>query len=115
MDQLELIFTGFGIVIGVLSGLWGACALVGQLFREKPSPVATPVPAAKPAKTEEGVPPHHVAAIAAAVAAVMSTPYRIINIDAPPLRADSWKVEGRFKIHRVHWGWHVTNLPRERK
>ena len=109
MDQLELIITGFGIVIGVLSGLWGACILVAQLFREKPAPSVVPAAAPIPATAaEEGVPPHH-------VAAVMSTPHRIINIDAPPLRADNWKVEGRFKIHRVHWGWHVMNLPSERK
>jgi len=125
MDQIELILTGFGIVIGVLAGLWGACVLVALGFREKPkapapetlAPAAAsaPAPAATTSAANDGVPPHHVAAIAAAVAAVMSGPHRIIQIDAPPLRVDNWKVEGRFQTHRVHWGWHVLNLPKERK
>ena len=117
LDQLALILTGFSIVIGVLSGLWGACALVALGFREKGSPAVAPVSPSAPvtASSEGTVPPHHLVAIAAAVAAVMSSPYRIVNIDAPPQNADNWKVEGRFNTHRVHWGWHVINLPKERK
>ncbi|MCC2111201.1 MAG: OadG family protein [Hyphomicrobiales bacterium] len=102
-----LIATGFGVVMGVLTALWGMCALVGAVFRvfEK----AVDAKSEHTEATEAGpdqIPPAHLAAIAAAIAS-LSTPYRVVRISAPPHIASAWGMQGRLaqqaKYSRSAW------------
>lgn len=111
IDDLELIGTGFVAVLAVLALIWGACALVGAYFiraaarvAPAPAPMAAPQPVAA-----EGVPPHHLAAIAAAVATVMGPGYRVNRVLAPAHQTDNWPLEGRLATfitgHATHTDW----------
>jgi len=117
LDNLELIGTGFAVVMLVLASLWGASALVAIGFRlgdrRRASPVAptpaAPVPAAPPAAT--GIPPHHLVAITAAVAQVLGAGVRITQVAAPPHKVEGWPMEGRietFSAHRIRTDWGPT-------
>ena len=111
IDDLELIGTGFVAVLAVLALIWGACALVGAYFiraaarvAPAPAPMAAPQPVAA-----EGVPPHHLAAIATAVATVMGPGYRVNRVLAPAHQTDNWPLEGRLATfitgHATHTDW----------
>jgi len=111
IDDLELIGTGFVAVLAVLALIWGTCALVGAYFiraaaRETAAQAAPPAPA--PMGTE-GVPPHHLAAIAAAVTAVMGPGFRVNRVLAPAHQTDNWPLEGRIATfitgHATHTDW----------
>lgn len=117
LDNLELIGTGFAVVMLVLAALWGACVLVAIGFRAGESRIAKPVapvapappPVAPPATT--GIPPHHLAAITAAVAQVLGAGVRITRVAAPPHKVEGWPMEGRietFTAHRVRTDWGPT-------
>ncbi|TDX32567.1 OadG family transporter subunit [Rhodovulum visakhapatnamense] len=113
LENLSLIGTGFAVVLLVLASLWGACALIGRAFiraaRKAERPVVAPRPPVAP-----GVPPHHLAAIAAAVAETLGPGHRITRVAAPAHRVDGWPLEGRietFAAHRIRTGWGPT-LPR---
>ena len=117
LDNLELIGTGFTVVMMVLAALWGACVLVAMGFRAaaRPAPAAA-APAPAPAKAAApavpaGVPPHHLAAIAAAVSAVLGAGYRVTRVAAPAHRVEGWPMEGRietFTAHRIRTDWGPT-------
>ena len=119
MEHISLIATGFLIVIGVLVGLWGVCALVALGFREKPQQTD-----AKTIPQDDEIPAHHVAAITAAIAAVMPGGHRIVKIDAPPHVIDGWEESNLIQqtfSHRIRWDWkipgppHVDHKPKETK
>lgn len=111
LDNLELIGTGFTVVILVLAALWGMSALVGRAFiragaAAKPAAVATPAPVVAP-----GVPPHHLVAIAAAVAETLGAGVRITRVAAPAHKVEGWPIEGRietFTAHRIRTDWGPT-------
>lgn len=111
LDNLELIGTGFALVMTVLASLWGACEVIGFAFtRRKPAPVE-PAPEAAETSVAEGVPPHHLAAISAAVAHVMGSSAQIIHVQAPAHLVDGWPMEGRietFTAHRIRTDWGPT-------
>lgn len=115
LDNLELIGTGFAVVMAVLAALWGACALVALGFRAatRPAPAAAapaPAKAVAPA-VPAGVPPHHLAAIAAAVSAVLGAGYRVTRVAAPAHKVEGWPMEGRietFTAHRIRTDWGPT-------
>ena len=118
MADLEIMVSGVAIVLGVLVMLWGLTALVGVLFRlatkgrgrakggdggaEAGGGEASG--AAVEAVAEDGAPPHHLVAIAAAVEAVLGQPHRILRVSAPPHRAPAWVREGRVE-HNPFNGW----------
>ncbi len=108
MEQIGLITTGFAIVIGVLIGLWAICALVALAFKVKP---ASP----NPTETiDDEIPAHHVAAITAAIAAVMSGAHQIVKIDAPPHVVPGWGESSMIELsfsHRTHWDWKIPGPP----
>ena len=118
--NISVIATGFGTVLGVLTMLWGACAIIGSSFARKASAAESsdsPTPFASPSA---GVPPEHVAAISAAVSTVMGTPHRIVHISAPSHRPAGWTLEGRFDsfgTQRMPWDrWpRVTTKSQRRK
>lgn len=101
MKDLVFIGAGFGIVMVVLVALWGACAVIGASFariesvRAAKRSAATTAPAPEIAK---GVPPVHVAAIAAAVAS-LSASYRIVRVSAPLHISHAWTAQGRHEQH----------------
>ncbi|MCW9045641.1 MAG: hypothetical protein OQK35_04855 [Alphaproteobacteria bacterium] len=108
MEHISLITTGFMIVIGVLVGLWAVCSLVALGFKEKPKPPKPETP------LTEGIPAHHVAAITAAIAAIMSEGHRIVKIDAPPHVANGWGESNFLQqtfAHRIRWDWKIPGPP----
>ncbi|SFC79422.1 OadG family transporter subunit [Tropicimonas isoalkanivorans] len=122
LENLELIGTGFAVVMTVLAAIWGACALIGAFFvrAERAAlsvkAVATPVtaaPAAAAGTDASGVPPHHLAAIAAAVAHTLGAGYRVTRVSAPAHEIGDWPLEGRFETftaNRVRTDWGPTRV-----
>lgn len=120
IDNLELIGTGFAVVMMVLAAIWGACALIGSFFTraEKASAkaaaakvAAAPAPAAVAPPAAAGVPPHHVAAIAAAVAHTLGAGFRVTRVAAPAHQVSNWPLEGRietFSSRRIRKDWGPT-------
>ncbi|MCB1857496.1 MAG: OadG family protein [Gammaproteobacteria bacterium] len=106
MGSIELILTGFTIVIGVLSFLWFMCLVVGFLHKDRKKKATTMPEPAGPAPTP--VPSAHLAAISAAVAEMVPGKYRIVRVYAPGHKAYGWAEEGRYQLtssHRVRWDW----------
>ncbi|ARE39194.1 hypothetical protein RGUI_1053 [Rhodovulum sp. P5] len=113
LENLELIGTGFAIVMLVLAALWGACELIGLFFARAAKRAARKTAAATQASqaADDGIPPHHLAAIAAAVAHELGSGYRITHVAAPPHLVDGWPMEGRietFAAHRIRTNWGPT-------
>lgn len=115
MQELSVIGTGFGIVLLVLALLWGACVLIGIAFRprsEKPAAsVPAPAQATAPATAGDDTVP---VVIAAAVAAALDRPHRILTISAPINDTHAWSQVGRidhYQSHRMraHWAWADRN------
>lgn len=116
LDNLELIGTGFAVVMAVLAALWAISAGVGAVFiraaraqARAQAPVA-PAVAAGPAPGG-AIPPHHLAAIAAAVAHVMGPGARVTHVAAPAHKVSNWPLEGRietFTAHRIRTDWGPT-------
>jgi len=96
--QLELIATGCAVVVSALAALWAATALIGSVFKrieangEPPEEVMAEAELMRAAsmETEDSVPPHHLAVIAAAVASTLGKQHRIIAIKAPAHVAPGW-------------------------
>ena len=115
MQHLLFILGGLVVVMGILALLWGVMELVGRIFvgREARSAPA-PRPAAPLLATPPGIPAHHVAAIAAAVAAITGGRGRVVRVTAAPHQAQAWSQHGRaelFASHRVRWNWAVPGPP----
>lgn len=79
--------TGFVIVLGVLSLLWGAVSLLGFVFSRfrvglKPEEDSPPSSRAAPSPQPSKPPlsPQHVAVITAALHTAIKGPYRIVDI-----------------------------------
>lgn len=113
MQHIPFIVGGLGVVMGVLAMLWGATALVGRLFAAwrqtggSGTAPALPRPAA-------GVPPQHLAVIAAAVAAMTAGRGRVVRVTALPHRSQGWSQHTRTEQaagHRVRWDWAVPGPP----
>ena len=124
MEYVELILSGFGIVIGVLTLLWavtvavtfitGAAARAGaKKDRPANSTKAVPAGTAPPSvhaaaglKTSGGVVTGHVAVIAAAVAASFDTPHRLVSVSGQRAHVSAWTQQGlfaHFASHQVPW------------
>ena len=113
LDNLELIGTGFAVVLMVLALIWGATASVGYFFtrvpKAEPAAKAPNVPAA--AAVSSGIPPHHLAAIAAAVAHTLGGGYLVTRVAAPGHKVSEWPMEGRmetFSSRRTRTDWGPT-------
>ncbi len=112
MAQLELLLTGIVVVLIVLVVLWGACAIIGVAFRERPSP-DTETSAEEP-QPQVGIPAHHIAVITGAVAEMMPGAFRVLNVHAPAMTKTAWVESTRFQqvhTHRVRWNWTVPVEP----
>ncbi len=115
LENLEIILTGFAVVMIALALLWGACAIVGYFFTRTPqgtsgtgSSHAPKVPPSAAVASRAGVPPHHLAAIAAAVAYTLGPGYIVTRVAAPPHKVSEWPLEGRiaaFSAHNTRNGW----------
>ena len=92
--NVEIILTGFAVVMGALTVLWAITALVGQVMIRAGRTKSTAAPV--PASTEPGIPAHHLVAIVAAVDAVFDRPHRIVAVEAPPHRVAGWARQGRI-------------------
>lgn len=129
MESIELIATGFAIVLGVLAMLWAVTGLVAVVLNrpaksptEVPAIAAVAVPAGQAGQAGQigqaapaagGVPaPHlavpapHLAIIAAAVATTFDTPHRIISVAGPYAHVSAWTQQGLFEhfaSHRMPW------------
>lgn len=124
-EHLELILTGFGIVLGVLAMLWGVTSLIGFIFKAtaksdvksdvepdaKPAgakvvPQAAPKAAPSGSSVAAGIPAHHLALIAAAVSALIEGPHRLVNVSAhgSPSRPQLpvWTQQGLFEHFASH-------------
>ncbi|MBE0532830.1 MAG: hypothetical protein IH626_18550 [Rhodospirillales bacterium] len=95
LADLEIVATGCAIVVGALALLWGLTALVGHLVAlGSPRPVVA-------AAAADGVPAHHLVAIAAAVEATLGEGHRIVGIAAPAHRVPVWASSARYpQSHR---------------
>ncbi len=124
---LEILVVGIIVVMAVLMLLWVSCAIMGFAFRtvEARQKAADAARAAKTLAEADtgatrsasvsgsiggtaGVPPHHLAAIAAATAAVLEGPYRITRVWAPPPQTAEWSNQARlqtFNSHRRQGDW----------
>jgi len=112
LTNLEYLATGFIIVIGALSILWGACTLVGTFFARKAkaaakAKAATAVPVASGSEEDD---PAIIAVIAAAIQVTLHRPMRIRSVrtvhttGANESRHHAWALEGRsshFQSHKV--------------
>nr|WP_321454748.1 OadG family transporter subunit [uncultured Cohaesibacter sp.] len=116
LENLEIILTGFVVVMLALAILWAACAFIGSFFiRHDKNNSGTggktdapKVPPRAAVSSRAGVPPHHLAAIAAAVAATLGAGYRVTRVAAPPHKVSEWPLEGRiasFSGHNTRNGW----------
>nr|WP_320143769.1 OadG family transporter subunit [uncultured Cohaesibacter sp.] len=116
LENLEIIVTGFLVVMLALAILWAACSLVGSFFiRQEKNNSGTggkdhapKVPPRAAVASRAGVPPHHLAAIAAAVAATLGAGYKVTRVAAPPHKVSEWPLEGRissFSGHNTRNGW----------
>lgn len=115
LENLELIGTGFAVVMTVLAAIWAACVLVGRAFvtaeaaRAAKETAKAPAPAPVDEATAPGIPPHHLAVIAAAVAHTFGSGYRVTRVTAPAHAVPGWPMEGRMEIFSAHhtrtsWG-----------
>lgn len=115
LENLELIGTGFAVVMTVLAAISGACALIGRAFvtaeaaRAAKEAAKAPAPAPAAQVTAPGIPPHHLAVIAAAVAHSLGSGYRVTRVTAPAHAVPGWPMEGRMEIFSAHhtrtsWG-----------
>ena len=122
LENLEMIGTGFGVVMLVLALIWAACALIGLFFTRgakadaagAAKPAGAARPAASPAMPAPGVPPHHLVAISAAVASTLGGGYRITRIMTPAHKVGNWPLEGRiqtFNGHRTRADWAAMGPP----
>ena len=123
-ESISLILTGFGVVMLVLASLWAICATVGFVFvsQEKRKQAAannTPPAAAAgaaPSPTKStGIPPHHMVAIAAAVAQTLGSGYAITRVAAPAHKVMQWPMEGRASIFASHITRHGWGMPANTK
>ena len=114
LEDLEIVFLGFAVVLIVLTALWGVTALISRVIvsREAAARAAAEHkaaraqgPATAPAVTvPAGIPPHHLAVIAAAVAAAVPGRHRILDVVMPPHRMPAWINEGRYEHMSSHGG-----------
>jgi len=124
-EQLVFIVQGFGLVVGVLALLWLISAVLGRVFTAaerraaKPPPASSSAVGAAPAPpVSAGVPPAHVAAIAAAVAVATSGRGRVVRVVAPAHGASGWVGSGRSQHghgHRIRAGWTQAKLAAPRR
>ncbi|WP_319528906.1 OadG family transporter subunit [uncultured Cohaesibacter sp.] len=115
LDNIELILTGFAVVMMALASLWAACSIVGYFFTRAPKTTkaeqAPKVPARAAVASRAGIPPHHLAAIAAAVADTLGPGYRVTRVAAPAHKVSEWPMEGRiaaFSAHKIRADWGPT-------
>ncbi|MCA1908521.1 MAG: hypothetical protein LDL39_09175 [Magnetospirillum sp.] len=100
--ELVLFVYGLGAVIALGAAVLIKLIVVALAWADRPQaqpqlqPVATP---ARPA-VEDGVPAHHLVAIAAAAHALFGA-HRIVHIGAARSGA-GWAAEGRFAHHGSH-------------
>jgi glutaconyl-CoA/methylmalonyl-CoA decarboxylase subunit delta len=85
--NVEIILTGFGVVMGVLALLWATTVVVGQVVVRAGRKPLEPAPTST---ASDDIPAHHLVAIAAAVHAVLDRPHRVVAIEAPPHRVTGW-------------------------
>ncbi|KAA5607384.1 hypothetical protein F1188_01050 [Roseospira marina] len=117
---LNILLVGITVVMAVLLMLWASCAIVGFGFRmvearqkasearKNAAAAAAAPPSALAATPAGGIPAHHLAAIAAATAAVMDRPYRIVQVWAPVVPTSDWGNQARlqtFNSHRRQGDW----------
>ncbi|MBB4266962.1 OadG family transporter subunit [Roseospira visakhapatnamensis] len=132
LEGLKILLVGILVVMAVLIMLWVSCAVIGLAFKaaeamkarardrrttEAAQPSALP-PQAAPATSAGAVPAHHLAAIAAAAAAVLDRPVRVLRVQVPPLQSSQWTNQGRldtFQSHRLQgdWGGVVPGLTQD--
>ncbi|RYH10201.1 OadG family transporter subunit [Tropicimonas sp. IMCC6043] len=116
LENLELIGTGFAVVMSVLALIWGSCSVVAAFFtRAKKAPDQPAGVKAAPARaavaSRAGVPPHHLAAIAAAAAEIYGPGYVVTRVAAPSHKVTEWPLEGRkdtFAGRRIRKDWGPT-------
>lgn len=131
IEGLTILLIGILIVMAVLTTLWGTCTITGLVFKtmerrkaraqdqraaEAAQAAVEPDTPAAQMPAPGTVPPHHLAAIAAA-AAVVDRPVRVLRVHVPPLAAPQWTSQARletFQSHRLQgeWGGVVPGLTR---
>jgi sodium pump decarboxylase gamma subunit len=105
-EGFALMVVGMLVVFLSLTVLAGVVLGIGRLL-QPPAPAPMPAastPAPIPAASE-GIDPHHLVAIAAAVAVVVDRPHRLRHVVPVGHHGDGWVTEGRVSImtsHRPH-------------
>lgn len=104
-EGLALMVVGMLVVFLSLTVLAGVVLGIQRLLRP---PAPAPMPAAEPAPAPaapDGIDPHHLVTIAAAVATVVGRPHRLRHVVPVGQHGDGWVTEGRVSImtsHRPH-------------
>ncbi len=96
-ETIQFQLTGLAIVMAALAGLWFMSAAVGWAFKQagqRHKPVMTPNP--EPAAVNAPA-----AVIAAAVAAIIDEPHKIVSM-APASGNNPWTSHGREQIFSSH-------------
>lgn len=96
--ELVLFVYGLGAVIALGAAVLIKLIVVALAWADRPQPQAAASPAS-PA-VEDGIPAHHLVAIAAAAHAMFGA-HRIVHIGAARSGA-GWAAEGRFAHHGSH-------------
>lgn len=94
------VFAALVLVSTFIAYLPRAMDLLDRLFPPEEAAAKAPTPAAKPDKDE--IDEEIVVVLAAAVAAVMDEPYRIIHTRSITAEQWGWSHEGRWQIHTSH-------------
>jgi sodium pump decarboxylase gamma subunit len=110
VESIELILTGFGIVLGVLTMLWAVTNGVAAALNRSPKPETAAsaqeaVPAVSAPEPDEA-PTEHLAVISAAVASTFEAPHRIVSVTGPYAHVSAWTQQGLFEhfaSHRMPW------------
>jgi len=98
LDDVEIMLTGAAIVMAVLALLWGLTALIGALVRGGARIASGAKKQPMDDAPQAGIPPHHLAVIAAAAAELIQEPHRIVRISAPAHRAPGWTGQARLRL-----------------
>ena len=103
-ENVEFLLVGFVIVMVALSALWLLCEAVGGFFkwqaaRAEASARAASEATAAAAPAEEAPEAVPVPVIAAAVAALVDQPHRVVEIKPASI---AWSMEGRRELLRSH-------------
>ncbi len=98
-EVIQFVFGGLLVVVVALTTLALSCTLAGWILRQlQPQPVSENTPAPATDSLDDEI----VAVLAAAVAATIDKPHRIVHVRGLTAEDAAWAREGRVQHHSSH-------------